>query len=268
LSASANYETISFWNSLQTQKRIVGALVMREILTRFGRHNIGFMWLFVEPMLFTLGVLALWTSLGNHSMILPIVAFSVSGYSAIIVLRNTISRCGNAIEPNKALMHHRNVRVVDLFISRIVIEVMGVSVSFLVLSSLLVLLGLMQPPVDLLKVLGAWFMLCWLTLGVSFLFGSLFTLSETADRIWHVASYLFFPLAGPMYMVHWLPQALQPYALMLPTVHCTELLREGLFGNSVTAHYDLMYLVQCNLAFTLLGLMSVRYVANNATVND
>jgi ABC-type polysaccharide/polyol phosphate export permease len=44
--------------------RVIGALLMREILTRYGRHNIGFMWLFVEPMMFTLGVLALWTSVG------------------------------------------------------------------------------------------------------------------------------------------------------------------------------------------------------------
>lgn len=268
MSALINNQNTSFWRSLQTQKRIVGALVMREILTRYGRHNIGFTWLFIEPMLFTVGVLALWTSLGNHSMKLPIVAFSVSGYSAIIVLRNTISRCSNAIEPNKALMHHRNVRVIDFFISRIGLEVVGVSISFLTLSSLLILVEWMQPPVDLLKVLCAWAMLCWLTLGVSFLFGSVFILSETADRVWHVASYLFFPLAGPMYMVHWLPQAVQPYALLLPTVHCTELLREGLFGNGVSAQYDLMYLIQCNLVITFLGLLGVRYVANNATAHD
>lgn len=268
MSTFHHHVKISFWRSLQTQKRIVAALVMREILTRYGRHNIGFLWLFVEPMMFTMGVLALWTSMGNHSLALPIVAFTVSGYSAIIVLRNTISRCGNAIEPNKALMHHRNVRVIDFFISRIGLEVMGVTVSFLTLSIFLILLGLMQPPADLLQVLVAWAMLCWLTLGVSFLFGSLFVMSETADRIWHVASYLFFPLAGPMYMVHWLPQAVQPYALLLPTVHCTELLREGLFGNAVTAHYDMMYLTQCNLVFTLLGLMGVRYVTNNANAHD
>lgn len=268
MSTLINHQKTSFWRSLQTQKRIVGALVMREILTRYGRHNIGFMWLFIEPMLFTVGVLALWTSLGNHSMKLPIVAFSVSGYSAIIVLRNTISRCSNAIEPNKALMHHRNVRVIDFFISRIGLEVVGVSISFLTLSSLLILVEWMQPPVDLLKVLGAWALLCWLTLGVSILFGSIFILSETADRVWHVASYLFFPLAGPMYMVYWLPQAVQPYALLLPTVHCTELLREGLFGNAVSAQYDLMYLIQCNLVITFLGLLGVRYVANNATAHD
>jgi len=43
--------------SVVIQTRVVGALIMREIITRYGRHNIGFMWVFVEPMMFTAGVL-------------------------------------------------------------------------------------------------------------------------------------------------------------------------------------------------------------------
>ena len=52
------------------------------MLTRFGRHNIGFLWLFAEPMLFTLGVTALWTAAKSvHGSDMPIVAFAITGYS-------------------------------------------------------------------------------------------------------------------------------------------------------------------------------------------
>ena len=47
------------------QKRVISALLMREILTRYGRHNIGFLWLFAEPMIFTVGVTVLW-NITNH----------------------------------------------------------------------------------------------------------------------------------------------------------------------------------------------------------
>ena len=47
--------------SWRIQRRVIWALVMREILTRYGRHNIGFLWLFVEPMIFTLLVTLLWS---------------------------------------------------------------------------------------------------------------------------------------------------------------------------------------------------------------
>src|SRR5215217_5632277 len=84
--------------------RVVHALLMREVLTRFGRHNIGFLWLFVEPMLFTLGVTALWTLAKQlHGSNLPIAAFALTGYSAVLLWRNMPSRTIGAVEPNLAL---------------------------------------------------------------------------------------------------------------------------------------------------------------------
>lgn len=84
----------SLASAWRVQQRIVVALLMREILTRFGRHNIGFLWLFVEPMLFTLGVTALWTATKSvHGSNLPIVAFALTGYSSVLLWRNMPSRC-------------------------------------------------------------------------------------------------------------------------------------------------------------------------------
>ena len=79
--------------SATIQLRVIHALIMREVLTRYGRHNIGFLWLFIEPMLFTLGVTTLWTlSKASHGSSLPIVAFAVTGYSSVLLWRNTSGR--------------------------------------------------------------------------------------------------------------------------------------------------------------------------------
>lgn len=43
--------------SLAIQLRVVHALFLREVITRYGRHGIGVLWIVAEPMLFTLGVL-------------------------------------------------------------------------------------------------------------------------------------------------------------------------------------------------------------------
>ena len=42
------------------QKRVIGALMLRELTTRFGRENIGFLWIMVEPLLFAVLVGILW----------------------------------------------------------------------------------------------------------------------------------------------------------------------------------------------------------------
>lgn len=98
--------------SLRVQIRILGALLVREVLTRYGRHNIGFLWLFVEPMMFTLGVTALWTATKSvHGSNLPIVAFALTGYSSVLLWRNMPGRCIGALWSNLSLMYHRNIRV-------------------------------------------------------------------------------------------------------------------------------------------------------------
>jgi len=250
----------SLIRSAKTQGRIIGALLMREILTRYGRHNIGFMWLFVEPMLFTLGVLVLWTSLNLRHTALPIVPFTLSGYATILLWRNAINRCGNAVEPNRALMHHRNVRIIDLFAARIILEIAGASMSFLFLSAIFSVTGLMNPPDDILKMIVAWFLLAWFSLDMALIIGAFSVFSETVDRVWHVASYLFLPLSGAFYMVEWLPKNLQELVLWIPVANCTELLREGLFGFSVHAHYSLQYVTAVNILLMLPGLLLIKYI--------
>lgn len=254
--------SVSLIHSARSQSRVIGALLMREILTRYGRHNIGFMWLFVEPMMFTSGVLILWTSLGLHKTRLPMVAFALSGYATVLVWRNAINRCGDAVEPNRALMHHRNVRVIDLFAARILLEIAGASMSFLILGLALTLTGLMSGPDDVLKMIIAWLLLAWFAIDMALIIGAITALSETAARVWHVLSYLFLPLSGAFFMVDWLPSYAQAIVVWIPTVSCTELLREGLFGVGVRANYNIPYLLVANIVLILPGLLMVRYIAS------
>jgi capsular polysaccharide transport system permease protein len=244
--------------SLAIQGRITGALLMREIITRYGRHNIGFMWVFVEPMMFTVGVLLLWTLFKSHTTRLPMVPFTVMGYATVLLWRNTINRCGNAIEPNRALLHHRNVRVLDLFDARLILEVAGASVSFLTLLSILIGVGLIPMPDDIFKMISAWLLLSWFAMPMGLLVGSLIVVSETVERVWHVFTYLFLPLSGAFFLVDWLPKHLQGLALLIPTVNAVELLREGYFGPYIHAQYDVPYLICVNAALTLVALLAIR----------
>src|SRR5258707_12851703 len=88
-------------HSLSIQRRVIHALLMREVITRFGRENLGVLWLIAEPMTFTLGVSALWSAAGmNHGSSLPIVAFAITWYSSVLIWRNTASKCNSAIHKN------------------------------------------------------------------------------------------------------------------------------------------------------------------------
>jgi len=235
---------------------------MREILTRYGRHNIGFLWLFVEPMIFTIGITTLWTLTKSvHGSNLPIVAFALTGYSGVLLWRNMPGRCIGAIEPNLSLMFHRNVRIIDIFLSRILLEAMGATISFVTLGTIFIYIGWMSGPEDILKVLIGWFMLAWYGTSIALLLGSLSVTTELVDKFWHPAAYLLFPLSGAAFLVDSLPKAFQDFVLLLPMVHGVEIIRDGYFGSQINTHYDVTYMALCCLALTFLGVMQLRIVA-------
>lgn len=259
-------QTVSLRKSWAIQRRIIHALLMREILTRFGRHNIGFLWLFVEPMIFTLGVTVLWSLSGaSHGSNLPIVAFALTGYSSVLLWRNMPSRAIGAIQPNLSLMYHRNVKVIDIFLARLLLEVAGATASFVILSILFISIGWIKPPEDIIKIFVAWIMLAWFGGSLALLLGALSEKSEIIDKLWHPFQYLLFPLSGAAFLVDVLPPIAQKFILLLPMVHGVELLREGYFGSLVRAHYSLSYMFHFCLALTILGLAQLRIIAREIT---
>jgi capsular polysaccharide transport system permease protein len=249
----------SLLQCLGIQRRVLHALLMREIITRFGRENLGVLWLIGEPMLFTLGVATLWAAAGlQHGSPIPIVAFAVTGYSAVLMWRNSASHAAGAVAQNKPLLFHRNVQVMDVLLTRIVLEIGGATASFIVLSLLFIFVGWMPPPVDLLQVLSGWLMLAWFGASLALLIGAGTAFSDIVGRVWPPVAYLLFPLSGAAFMVDWLPVGMQKVVLLLPMVHGTEMLREGFFGNVVPTHYDVGYMASCCLVLSLVGLHLVR----------
>lgn len=245
--------------SFDIQRRVIGALLLREVITRYGRHNIGVLWLVVEPMLFTLGIAAAWYFAKLHVVSnIPIIAFAITGYSSVLIWRNTANRCLNAIQVNMGLLYHKNVKVIDIFVARILLELIGGTASFALLSFFFAATGVIDWPQDLATVLVGWLLLCWFAAGIAMVAGTLASQSESFDRVWHIATYLFFPISGAVFMVQWLPAQAQKVVLWLPMVHGVEMVRHGYFGNVVRTHEAPLYLIFFNMLLTLLGVALVR----------
>lgn len=251
-------------SSLRIQRRIINALILREIIGRYSRHNIGFLWLILEPMMFTTGVTVLWSlAKMTHGSTLPITGFALTGYSSVLLWRNMASRCIGAVDNNLALMHHHNVRLMDVFVSRIVLEIIGATGSFIFLSITYMTFGWLAPPEDVLKIIIAWILLAWFGGALALFVGSSNARNELVEKLWHPFSYLMFPLSGAGFMVDWFPSQVQDILLLIPMVNGVELLRDGYFGLVVHTHYSISYLIIVNLFLTLLGLAQIKISSQN-----
>ncbi len=256
----------SFLHSLSVQQRVIGALLRREILTRYGRNNIGFLWLFVEPMIFTMVLTAIW-SVRRAGLEIPVVTFAITGYPIAMIWRNSVSRSKSAISPNNALLYHRNVKVFDIFAARILLEITGSVASFFFLVMLFNFSGMIQPPEDLLKILFGILLTAWFGAALALVIGSLAERFEVVNRLWSPFSFFLFVTSGVFFLVDWLPPIAQKYILWLPTIHGVELVRDGYFGRLFNTHYNIAYLSFWNMFLSLLGLALLRQAGRNVEIS-
>lgn len=249
-------EWASFKKCLSLQLRVIGALLMREIITRYGRNNLGFLWLLLEPIIFTVGVVILWSTfhhtLGFHVEVTP---FIVTGYSSLLLWRICSFRGIKSIEPNRSLLHHRQVKVQDIFYARMLLDVAGVTASFLLLIAVMMGMGLMHFPADPLLLMTGWILMSWFSACLGTILGCLSEHSELVERLWHPTSYFMLPISGVFFMVDWLPISLQKLAMWVPMVHPIEMMRGGYWGDSVPTHFQVGYILLVCLVMTLTALL-------------
>jgi len=129
------------------------------------------------------------------------------------------------------------------------------------LSLFFIFTGYMDPTEDLLVLVGAWLMTGWFGASLGLFLGACGEKSELIEKLWHPLAYLIFPLSGAAFIVDGMPPQARPAILLIPMVHCTEMVREAFFGSKIVSHYSVTYLLSWNLSLSLLGLSLERQLS-------
>jgi capsular polysaccharide transport system permease protein len=249
------------------QTRVIGALMLRELTTRFGRENIGFLWIMVEPMLFALLVGTLWRFMkGPLEYGVDIVAFVVTGYIPLVLFRSVVTRSVNSFTANSSFMYHRQIKVLDILLVRFLIELIGHMMAYLVIALILGVFGLFPRPHDIgfLMLGGAYFAL--FCLAVALVVAPLSEMSEVLEKFMPVTLYIMIPFSGAFYLVGSLYTEAATVVLYSPPVHGMEMMRYGVFGPSIDPQYDFIYPLKFILPCMALGLLLCRVVRRRLVV--
>ena len=242
--------------ALRTQLRIIGALMMREAMTRFGRENIGFFWLMGEPLILTAGVMITWSlARGQVGGNVGVVPFVLTGYTLLTLWRHIIGRSVHCFRHNAGLLFHRNVYFIDTLISRVLLEAVGTGAAFFVAYLPIYLLDFIEPIHDPLVLTGAWLLMVWFGFGFALIIAALTEMIDAAEHFVQPFMYLILPISGTFFMVEWLPEKYQELAEYLPLVNLNEMFRAGLYGDQVTTHWDAWYIIAWCIPLTAIGFL-------------
>lgn len=241
------------------QRRVIGALLIREIYSRFGREGLGFAWVVLEPLVFALPVLGLWSIVrAKYEHGIPMMAILVSGYMAILLFRHLPGSMVMFVRANASLLYHSNVTLMDIFWSRALLEIMSNLCALIVTFGVFIALGSIDAPVDFpMFYLGYFFMIWWCVV-VGLFVGALTERSKFVEKAWPVYSYTYLFFSGFFYLADWLPPKLREIALYQPSLQAYEMIRAGLIGNVVKTYGDPGYTALSLGILTVIGLWMMR----------
>lgn len=230
--------------------------MLRELITRYGREGLGFLWVIGEPLVFCLGVLLMWNLIRpdyEHGIRLgPMV---MTGYMALLLLRHQISFSLAALQANVGLLHHRAISVLHLYAARNALEFLGATAAFLVVYLILMALGEVSAPADWGLLFAGWLLLALMGLGLALIFSALAQRFLVVERIVPLLTYALIPMSGAFFMAAWVPPAWREAYLLIPLPHAVEMLRAGVFGPFVETHYDALYAATWGLILLAAGLL-------------
>ncbi|MFN6961819.1 MAG: ABC transporter permease [Rhodocyclaceae bacterium] len=224
--------------SVVAQWRVLQAMMVRDMIVRYGRDNVGFIWTILEPMSLCIGVMLVWSFIKKpYEHGVQVLTFVVTGYMPLTLFRHLTNSGIHVLTRSTGILLHRRLTQLDTLLSRLLLEFTATTVALCVIYGALYIAGLAEPIYDIKMVLAGWLLLAWFATGVSIIFSAGTETSDTMERFIQPIQYMTVPLSPIFYMISWLPYQAQEYAVWNPLAQPYEMIREGVFGPNVQAIY-------------------------------
>lgn len=241
------------------QGRVLAALIMREMSTRYGRSMGGYIWAVLEPVGFIVILSVLFSQISRRPPLgdsFPM--FYATGYMIFHFYRDISTVVSESIAVNRPLLTFPRVTLIDAVIARFVLQFITVFfVSTLVLGTLWVITGhdLTLDPVALFQ---AVLFSSALGLGIGALNCVLFAYSPTWKRVYAIINRPLFLISGVFFLYSDMPFQAQQILWWNPLIHVTALMRSAFYPIYDPLFVSFPYLMFASLTPLFLGILFLR----------
>ncbi len=234
--------------------RVIGALMIREMITRYGRSAGGYIWALLEPV----GMIAILALAFSQFIRVPPIGesfafFYATGYVPFHMYSEIAANTSNAVHLNRTLMQFPMVSPLDAILARFLLSVLT-----LIIVTLIVFTGIaivLEEPVraqlgPLLSGLGC---AALLGLGVGTLNAVLFPFFPVWRQIWLIVNRPLFIISAVFFTFESMPAHIQALLWWNPLVHVVGQVRVAFYPVYEGAYISLPYVLAIAFATFILG---------------
>ena len=244
--------------------RTIGALILREMATTYGRSPGGYLWAVLEPI----GGIAILSFVFSFAFRMPPIGISfplfyATGVIPLGIYTESATKIASAIGYSRALLAYPSVTFLDAILARFLLHMLTESmVCYLIFGGIFLFLET-HTVVDIPTIAGAILLAGVLGLGVGTLNCFLFVRFPVWQRVWPILMRPLFFISGVFNLFDALPETLRTWLWYNPMVHIIGLMRHGVYNNYDAAYVSVTYVMGISMASFTMGLLLLRKHKNS-----
>jgi capsular polysaccharide transport system permease protein len=256
----------SFAAALRAQTRVIGAVVLRDMRTRFNSYA-GFLIAVLWPMAHFGIILGIYAITGQRASYgTDVVKWIATGALPFIAFQYPVRFIPMAIMENSSLLSFPAVRSIDIVIARIFVESM---IAFTVFFAVIALLMLVNPEMEIhslgTAVLGI-FEALYVGVGMGVFGLAIIRIWPRAFVFLILFTILVWATMGIFFLPDSIPEQARVYLTINPIMHAAEKVRTGFYPDYVSNTLSEVYLFSVASGFLVVGLILERFGARFASI--
>lgn len=241
----------------------VRTIILRETMARFGRHDLGYLWAILEPLIHITVLSFVFSYIRmRNTMGMNVVLFVVTGIVPLFFYLKTYAGMMNALRQNRPLLNHAGVQPMDIFLARATLEFFT-QLFVLIIFAAVIYFGVEQYRFGSVFSVAANLFGLWITgIGMGLIIGSLVVKLESLPNIMAGFNRIIYITSGVFFTLEMMPAKVAYYAAYNPLLHFVDGVRGNFNPLMGGSRVDIGYAYMWAIAIFALGLVADRALRN------
>lgn len=246
----------------EVQARVIHAVILREVRTRFGAYHLGYLWAVIVPLLFISVLTFVHTALGRgRAYGVPIEVLLLSGMMTWRTFSDTNGQIASAYRSNRALLVYPMVTVIDIVIARGMLEFATKAVATFIIMILFIAAGVPAQIDDPLGVILGVATVTYFAMAYGHASGCIIVAIPSMSFLINSMRRILFFTSGALFLLSDIPAEWREYILLNPIAHIIDMVRGAWIASYSAPYYDINYILATGAALTVaaaVGEMTTR----------
>ncbi len=239
--------------------RTIGALILREMNTSYGKSPLGYLWAVLEPV----GGIAIMSLVFSAAFRHPALGqnfpiFYATGFMPFQLFVGISAKLGQSLNYSRPFLAYPRITFMDTILARFTLGILtDLMVSYIVFGGLLMAFET-RTTLELPRIGLAYAMAASLGFGFGTLNCFLFSISSTWQKVWSIVTRPLFIVSGIFFLYEGVPEPYRSFLWYNPLFHVAGEMRAA-FYSSYEAHYvNPYYVFGISLFMSVLGILFLR----------